>query len=128
MSEYNRDDVPDGFYLMGEKLVRVMEQDGMRVVNYLDKDTPVPLHIIRKEVKFVSSPVNSPVADFGLNKEEVDGREQEMTAKLLEVLAKHPSFRVSRGEKIICLSELDGDKRFYFLLKVGLDAVVCPGD
>lgn len=99
----------------------VMEIGGKRVVSFINRDYPLPLKEIPPEIKFAQSPISS---NFDITPEEIQGREEELAAYLLEYLQEDPNLRTTRGDKTLCVSRLGTNgKRHYFLLNITLDAI-----
>ncbi len=126
--EWTKDTVPNGFYRFEKPgcnghrpVVHVMEIGGKRVVSFINRDYPLPLKEIPPEIKFAQSPISS---NFDVPPEEIQGREEELAAYLLEYLQEDPNLRTTRGDKTLCVSRLGTNgKRHYFLLNITLDAI-----
>lgn len=125
--EYTPDNVPNGYYLYKLKdndsycpVVRVMERDNRRVVSFINREYPIPLKDIPETSRFHKSEAYE--SNLGLTPEEVQGREEEMTAYLLESLVLDINL-FARGKTQLCVSRKEGDKQYSFILDVKLDTV-----
>jgi hypothetical protein len=119
--EYTKDDVPVGYYRYNDgQLVHVMERLGKRVVSFINKDMPIPVSSLPDTAIFTKSPIDS---NLEISPEEIQGREEELTAYLLEELTGNLQLTTTRGDKSLCISRQDGKKRFYFLLDIKLDSI-----
>lgn len=121
---YTTDNVPNGYFNYQNNghsaIVRVMEIAGKRMVSFMNKDLPVLLRNMPEEAKFAVSPVEE---GFKLSPEEIKGRQEELAAYLLEELENNPNLLITRGDGKLYISRADGDKRYHFVLNIGLNMV-----
>lgn len=122
--EYTAEEVPFGYYRYCKNtdkgpIVHVLDRNGRKMVSFINKDLPIPINNVPSDVKFVRS---KPDLNLEISPEEIEGREQELCAYLMEVLNEN-ALNVTRGDKQLCVSRQDGTKRFFFNVDIQLDSI-----
>ena len=121
MKKFTAKTVPNGFfkYSKGGQVVRVFQRNGIQLVSFIDRDYPVNIKDIPGDAVFTAS---APHPEFGITPEEIEGREQELSALLVEEFGTNAILNLTRENKL-CVSREENGKRFHFVLNVKMEAV-----
>ncbi len=122
--EYTADEVPFGYYRYYKNndagpIVHVLERSGKKVVSFINKSLPVLVKDLPKDARFVKSSIDP---SLEVSPEEIQGREQELCAYVMEVLSDN-ALVVTRVENQLCVSRKEGQRKFYFNLDIQLESI-----